>query len=88
MAELTMDDGSASINEMKKSNALGEIQANLTLMQANKCAMPKAPVDYGPYLTQALKCNIARSSALRAGDHNLPAECDRDKWVRQTDKAK
>jgi hypothetical protein len=66
--------------ELQRSNAISRIQANLVLMQANKCALPKEEISDKRYINAALQCEIAKSKAQRAGEKASPAECDRDKW--------
>ena len=84
MAESTMDTGNDVVSQLRKLTSIGQIQANLTLMQANKCQLPKSAVDYRPYLYSASRCAIAKSAAQRAGSNARPLECDRDTWTRES----
>lgn len=62
------------------------IQSNLILMQANKCQLPKLPVNDVDYSSNALECAISTSKAQRTGDKAPQAECNRDKWARGSKK--
>jgi hypothetical protein len=66
--------------QLQKVVASNLIQANLTLMQANRCPLPKLPVDEYAYRSAALKC----LSAVKPKDGVAP-ECIRPNWVRNTD---
>lgn len=70
----------ATNRKLEQNMHVGLIQANLTLMQANKCPLPKAPFSESGYKDSAFTCVAA---AMRGGDptKQLP-ECDRAKWVR------
>lgn len=54
------------------------LQSNLTLMQANKCALPSTPVVDDAYTSSALKCMTAKVNA----HSKFPPECDQSSWVR------
>lgn len=63
---------------------IGMIQANLTLMQASKCNLPKAPVQEKAYKESAGKCLTALDSPVERGAEVKPlSECDRTKWIRE-----
>ena len=74
----------AANRKLDQSIHVGLIQANLTMMQAAKCTLPKEPIQENSYGSAAFKCEMA---AFKAGQSGSPAttplpECDRDKWVR------
>jgi hypothetical protein len=85
LAATAQYDGAANEvqRKLESNSILKEIQANLTLMQANKCQLPKDPVGSRWYFSAAFQCDMARNKALRAGDKQQPPECDRDRWVRE-----
>jgi hypothetical protein len=66
--------------QLQKVVASNLIQANLTLMQANRCALPRLPVDEGAYRSAALKC----FTATKPKDGVAP-ECVRPTWTRNVD---
>ena len=66
--------------KLQKVVASNLIQANLALMQANKCTLPKLPIYESAYRSAALKC----LSAEQPKDGVAP-ECVRTKWSRNTD---
>jgi hypothetical protein len=76
-------DGSAAREtnrQLQKVVATNLIQSNLLLMQANRCSLPKLPVDDEAYRSAALKCFTA--SKPKEG---VAPECIRPKWTRNTD---
>lgn len=79
-------DNSAPRETNRKLNQvlqMGGIQANLLLMQANKCALPKTPVSEIAYRANAFQCEFASSRVSRSKDvtTQIP-ECDRATWNR------
>jgi hypothetical protein len=66
--------------QLQKVVASNVIQANLTLMQANRCALPKLPIDENAYRSAALKC----FTAAKPKDGVAP-ECIRPTWTRNID---
>ncbi|MFZ6745254.1 hypothetical protein ACO0LC_18675 [Undibacterium sp. JH2W] len=79
-------DNSAPRETNRKLNQvlqMGAIQANLLLMQANKCVLPKLPISETAYRANALQCELASGRASRSKEGNTPlAECDRAAWSR------
>lgn len=72
----------ATLNEIKIANQIARIQINLTLMQANKCKMPSAPIiNKDDYWSNVINC----SAALMSGKSPRP-ECNVDTWVRHSPK--
>ena len=65
--------------KLQKVVAANLIQANLALMQANKCAMPRLPIYESAYRSAALKCLTAEQTDTAA------PECIRTKWSRNPD---
>ena len=66
----------------RKLGAVAEaskIQSNLTLMQANKCLMPRDPINPRVYSQSAFACVHATP---RPGNTPVP-ECDREKWTKR-----
>ena len=66
--------------KLQKVIASNLIQANLTLMQANKCALPKLPIYENAYRSAALKC-----FTVDQPKDGVAPECIRSKWVRNPD---
>lgn len=66
--------------KLQKVIASNLIQSNLSLMQANKCPMPKLPVYESAYRSAALKCFTAEKPK-----DGLAPECIRTNWTRNTD---
>lgn len=56
-----------------------KVQSNLALMQANKCPMPREPINPRAYSQSAFACVHATP---RPGSAPVP-ECDREKWVKK-----
>ena len=80
------DDSAPRATNRKLSQVfqMGMIQANLQLLQANKCALPKLPVSEYSYKANALQCELAGSRASRQKESNAPLpECDRATWDRK-----
>lgn len=69
--------------QLGKSVEMAVIQANLTLMQGYKCALPKLLITLNAYSMNAFECH---SAGLRIGkspdvSKGIP-ECDRSEWSR------
>ena len=66
--------------QLQKVVTTNLIQANLTLMQANKCVLPKLPINDYAYRSAALKC----ATSTKPKDEVAP-ECVRPNWTRNSD---
>ena len=76
-------DNSAPRESNRKTNQLfhmSMINANLVLMQAGKCPLPKTPIHQHAYKISAQKCMLA---ILKANGTNPLPDCDRSAWVKQ-----
>jgi hypothetical protein len=69
--------------KMDRSYEASKLSANLTIMQGNKCTMPKFSIDPRYYSDSARKCRSASPISAAAYGEIAP-ECDRSKWVRST----
>jgi hypothetical protein len=77
-------DNSAPRETNRKLNQIAQssmLNANLMLMAANKCTMPKLPVSEKSYRDSASECSLAHRMP-KSGQPAPLAECDRSKWVR------
>jgi hypothetical protein len=66
----------ATLSEMRDANALSQAQIIITLMQANKCALPDHAPSIKKYLSAALACSTAR---LKSGAD--ASECKLQDWT-------
>jgi hypothetical protein len=79
---LTDDSAPRETNrQLEKVITTNLMQMHLTLMQANKCTLPKTTFYDTAYYTDALSCATARLKA-RADDKETPPDCVRSKWTR------
>jgi hypothetical protein len=72
---------SEASRKMDRAYEVSRMQANLSLMLANRCAMPKYPMEPRIYAENAYKCRRAAPIASVAYGE-FPTECDRTKWVK------
>lgn len=80
-----MGDNSAareSNRQLEKVVETNLMQMNLSLLQANKCPVPKGPLVDNVYYLDALKCSNALMKGRLDNDKSTPPECDRSKWKR------
>jgi hypothetical protein len=77
-------DDSAPRNTMRLTEEnvlLSEIQGNIALMSAHRCAPYAHTIDRDAYLSDAIKCNIAR---LSSNTEDVKAACNGSNWRRIT----
>jgi DNA gyrase/topoisomerase IV subunit B len=67
--------------QLEKVVTTNLMQMHLTLMQANKCPLPRTTFADSAYSDKAFACSKALIRA-QAGDKAFPEACDRTKWAR------
>jgi hypothetical protein len=84
-------DGAADNSAARESNrqlqkvvATNLMQMNLSLMQANRCNLPRVPFSDSSYYLSALSCSTALLKSQLNQVSDSPAECDRSKWTRMS----
>jgi hypothetical protein len=72
----------ATMRASEIAGLYGEVQANIALMAANRCAPYPHPLSRAAFLGDALTCSTARLKAYGQTPKDLP-ECNRTMWSRE-----
>lgn len=68
--------------QLEKVTTTNLMQMHLDLLVAHKCPLPKAPISDTAYRDDAFACARDMEKNMNASSKDLPASCDRSKWVR------
>jgi hypothetical protein len=76
----------ATLRSTRQSALETQINSNISLMSANRCAPYPHPISENAYMAYALACHVAieRTPASSEGQAipGAPPACDRSKWRR------
>jgi hypothetical protein len=76
-AVMTRSAAQATQVASEQSTQVAMAHANLDLLIASRCPLPKQPVSEKVYMAPALECHVA------SGEVEMKAKCDRKTWTTQ-----